>query len=549
MPTAPERPDDYPSQWTQTTQFSPDQQANFDLQNQLTNQSLTFGNEQLGRVAQNVAQPMSFAGAPAQVSGLRQTIGGQQGNPAQSQGLVNWNATPIQGGSWGTNPAVASQPGSVDAQAEARLGLGGMATTNPVTPSMMPQQSAQQRFQALGAQLQGADPQQAAQAQQQFFSGLGAGDIGGIIRDNRGLGAMALGNAGGRLATIYGPGEGDAVARWTQGVQQAMAGGMDVASAQNQVLSGMSGGDLAAILQNPASANYGAAARGAIAQRADQLAAAANRPDQGAGQIQRSLQTQNLTAMPQLYQQPGQSDPYGMDVSRQSVEGALYQRTAARLDPQWQEQEQALSAQLANQGIPIGSAAYNAEMDRFSRAKNDAYAAANNDAILAGGGEQSRLFGLGLAGRQQGFNESLAGGQFANAAQNQAYGQASNTRQQLFGEGMQTGQQDFYQQQVNAQMQNAARQQAIQEALMQRNQPINELSALLGASGGVQMPQFGQPAQVGVQAPDVQGAVYNNYQGQMNAYNSQQQQNAGNMQGMGSLLGTGLMAAATGGWF
>ncbi|MEQ8346890.1 MAG: hypothetical protein RIB84_15760 [Sneathiellaceae bacterium] len=506
MPAPPQRPDVHPGQWTQTIALTPDGQANLDLQNRLTNQALSFGNDQVGRVAGTVGQPLSFADAPPTVPGVGQTIGGAPGIGA-------------------------------DAQA---------------------------RFLELSRQLQGADPQQVARAQQQFFAGLDAGDVGGIVRDNPQLQGMALGNAGQRLAMLYGPGEGGAMQRWTAGVQGLMAQGMDVAAAHNQVLGQMSGGDLAQILQDPNAATYGAAARGAIAQRADQLAAAANRPDQGAGAVQRRLDLARLPAMPRIDAAPqatgpwlqaqGQgagpgAGPYGLDLSRQGIEDALYRRAAARLDPQWQQQEQALAAQLANQGIPIGSAAYDAEMDRFARARNDAYAAATNDAILAGGGEQSRLFGLGLAGRQQGFDEALAGATFANAAQGQAYGQARDTRAQIFNEGMTVAQQDFYQQQQNAALQNAARQQAIQEQLLLRNQPINELVALLGTSGGVQMPQFGAPAAIGVAAPDVMGATYDSYAGQMNAYNAAQQRNAAGMQGLGSLLGTGLRAAASGGWF
>lgn len=524
MPQAPARPDVHAEQWTQRMQFSPAQQANFDLQTGLTGQSLAFANDQLGRVAQTLSQPFAFTGMPAQVSGIGQTVGA--GTERQD---------------WRSGDQLIATTGNSNLYA-----------------ARQPQPDAQARFQALGAELQGADPQQAAQAQQQFFSGLAAGDIGGIVRNNPALGAMALGNAGQRLATLYGPGQGDAVARWSAGVQQLMANGMDVGSAHSQVLSQMSGGDLAAILQNPGAASYGAAARGAIAQRADQLAAAKDRPDQGAGAVQRQLDTGGLQALPSIYAQ-GSADPYGMDLSRQAVEDALYRRTTARLDPQWQQQEQALASQLANQGIPIGSAAYNAEMDRFARARTDAYAAAMNDAVLAGGNEQSRLYGLGLAGRQQGFDESLAGGQFANASQNQAYAQASNTRAQLFGEGMasrqqgfsedlQAGQQDFYQRQANAQLQNQARQQAIQEELLRRNQPINELVALLGTSGGVQMPQFGQPSTIGIAPPDLQGSIWNSYDAAANAAGARAAASRAETQGLFNLLGTAGQIAAGAGW-
>lgn len=80
------------------------------------------------------------------------------------------------------------------------------------------------------------------------------------------------------------------------------------------------------------------------------------------------------------------------------------------------------------------------------------------------------------------------------------------------------------------------RSQAAQEALTERNQPLNEISALLSGSQ-VSMPQFasGGP-QSGVAGTDYQGAVYNNY-------------NAKNQNYLGKLNGLfGLGKAAIGGW-
>lgn len=74
--------------------------------------------------------------------------------------------------------------------------------------------------------------------------------------------------------------------------------------------------------------------------------------------------------------------------------------------------------------------------------------------------------------------------------------------------------------------------QAFSEALASRNQPINELSALMSGSQ-VSMPQFGATPQTGVAGVDYTGLVNQQYQSQL------AQHNAG-MGGLFGLLGTGL---------
>lgn len=78
---------------------------------------------------------------------------------------------------------------------------------------------------------------------------------------------------------------------------------------------------------------------------------------------------------------------------------------------------------------------------------------------------------------------------------------------------------------------------ALQEALAIRNQPINEIGALLG-SGQVTVPQFSGPYQQGVGTTDVAGIIgddYNRRASQASAFNS-------GLFGMGSSALTGLFA-------
>jgi hypothetical protein len=85
---------------------------------------------------------------------------------------------------------------------------------------------------------------------------------------------------------------------------------------------------------------------------------------------------------------------------------AVYQQQTQYLDPQFQQAQSDLDSRLANQGIMPGSEAYNREMNNFSLTKQKAYGDARNSAIQAGGQEQSRLFGIGMQGRQQGISEA-----------------------------------------------------------------------------------------------------------------------------------------------
>ena len=77
------------------------------------------------------------------------------------------------------------------------------------------------------------------------------------------------------------------------------------------------------------------------------------------------------------------------------------------------------------------------------------------------------------------------------------------------------------------------RSQAVQEALTERNQPINEISALLSGSQ-VSQPTFGNTPTAGVAGVDYTGAVQNKYNNDMNVYN---QKVGANNAMMGGLFG------------
>lgn len=160
----------------------------------------------------------------------------------------------------------------------------------------------------------------------------------------------------------------------------------------------------------------------------------------------------------------------------------IEQAMLSRLEPQFANDEEALRTRLSNTGFSMGGEGYNRGMDEFNRMKTDARLAA----VGAGGAEQSRQFGLEQSARQQG----------------------------------------------------------IQEMLTQRNQPLNELSALLGTSGGVNTPSFSPIPNQQIAPADVTSPIYANYQAQLAQANQRSQANnalLGSMFNLGGTLGGSYM--------
>ncbi len=160
------------------------------------------------------------------------------------------------------------------------------------------------------------------------------------------------------------------------------------------------------------------------------------------------------------------SDPLQADdAARQRIEQALMDRLA----PYQEKDRERMRTQLANQGITMGSEAYNNEQDTFNRSVNDARLAT----ISQAGDEMARMFSLQQAARQQ---------------------------------------------------------------------PLNEFNALRSASQ-LQSPTTGLTgmASGGAQPGDIQGAVYNSYQAQLDAWKQKQ---AGNNAFMGGLFNLGSAAIA-----
>tara|TARA_R110000803_G_scaffold196786_1_gene260204 strand:- start:112 stop:1146 length:1035 start_codon:yes stop_codon:yes gene_type:complete len=157
-----------------------------------------------------------------------------------------------------------------------------------------------------------------------------------------------------------------------------------------------------------------------------------------------------------------------------------YDALVARNQPRADRQLSAMQTQLSNQGLDAGSAAYGTAMEDYNRGQNDFGLAAQQAAM----GQQAQQYGLDSAAYSQGLGALMA----------------------------------------------------------ERNQPLNELAAL--ASGQqIQNPAFQGQSNYNVGAAPIADSIYGNYQGQMNAFNQSQANDAANRQGLYDLLGTGATAA------
>lgn len=108
---------------------------------------------------------------------------------------------------------------------------------------------------------------------------------------------------------------------------------------------------------------------------------------------------------------------------RQRAEEAAYGRETARLDPQFQQQGEQLEIKLRNQGLRPGDQAYEAEMDRFNRAKTDAYEQARRGSV-----------GIGQTEAQQLWQQQMGGTEFANALRDKQIQEYLSKRQFSLGE-------------------------------------------------------------------------------------------------------------------
>jgi hypothetical protein len=209
-----------------------------------------------------------------------------------------------------------------------------------------------------------------------------------------------------------------------------------------------------------------------------------------AERLQRGIDTSQLAAMPVSAGTTGQ------------------QAILSRVMPQIQQQRQMLETQLANQGIPRGSEAYNRAITEQQQQENDAI-------------QQAALQGLQLdmQVRQQGFGEAQAAAQFANQA---ALGQ--------FGMGTTTA--DIY---------NRALQQNVGTALAQ--QQAQNVAQQQDFAQRVAAGEFGNAAQQALFGAGLQAGQFANQAAGQNFAQQMAAQQAGN-QALQSQFGMGMESQA-----
>lgn len=231
----------------------------------------------------------------------------------------------------------------------------------------------------------------------------------------------------------------------------------------------------------------------------------------------------------------------------QDSRDAAYKNAAAYLDPQFQNQQNALESQLTNQGIPRNSEAWNRAMGDFGRQKQFAYQQAESNAVNQGNAAQNQLFGQNLAANQNQFGQNLAGGQFGNAAQNQMAQQllqqlGIGTQFNIAQMGNQLGNRTLDEQinQNNFNNSMGLRNQDINELLLQQQNPLQLLNMLMSGQN-VQSPNFAQTPNANMAGTDI-NSILNGYLGtQNNAYNAQVGNQNSQIAG-GATIGAALIA-------
>lgn len=96
----------------------------------------------------------------------------------------------------------------------------------------------------------------------------------------------------------------------------------------------------------------------------------------------------------------------GSDEARQRTQEALYNSALDKLNPQFERQVSDYATMLQNQGIPVGSEAYNRAMGDLEEKQNDALTQAAYQSILAGNDAFSQSLG-----------DEINAGAFGNTAQ------------------------------------------------------------------------------------------------------------------------------------
>lgn len=125
------------------------------------------------------------------------------------------------------------------------------------------------------------------------------------------------------------------------------------------------------------------------------------------GGLQQGLQGQAAQAMAQPFSLSGLPEVQSGDGARQQAFNAAYGQAESRLNPMWQQREDATRTRLLQQGLDPGSEAFQREMGSLGQQRNDAYTSALNSAQGQATAAGDSVFRNSLMGRQQALSDAL----------------------------------------------------------------------------------------------------------------------------------------------
>lgn len=169
---------------------------------------------------------------------------------------------------------------------------------------------------------------------------------------------------------------------------------------------------------------------------------------------------------------------FGVDASdeaRQRAEQATYDSYVDKLTPQFERQTSDMATRLQNQGIPVGSDAYNRAMGDLEEKQNDALTQAAYQSVLNGQNAYSQSLG-----------DEINAGSFGNQAQQNYINQLLSALQGS-SSGYDVAMDKYAAQNNLAQQQYAARQQAANNKLALTNSIIGAAGSGAGLAAGVML--------------------------------------------------------------
>lgn len=204
----------------------------------------------------------------------------------------------------------------------------------------------------------------------------------------------------------------------------------------------------------------------------------------------------------------------------QDAADASYNNSTRYLDPQIAVQQKALEARLGEQGMVPGTPGYQAAMQQFQNTNAQSYQAARDSATLQGAQVGSQQFQNSTSALNSAIAAALQGGTFSNAAQKQNFDQGVS----------------------NAALNNSVSSQQIAQLLQERAAPLDELNALRNGTAADTSQAAGQTGNASLNAPDITGALNNQYQQKLNQYNAGVSSDNANTQAATGLASSAMLA-------